>query len=110
ASSMPGARSCAAASTRPDAMALRLLVVTDAWRPQVNGVVRTLEKLAEALAAIGVETEFLSPDGFRTLPLPSYPEIRIALASPATIARRIRESRADSIHIATEGPLGLLAR
>mgnify|MGYP001220153082 CR=1 FL=1 len=89
---------------------MRVLIVTDAWKPQVNGVVRTLEKLAETLARQGVEVEFLNPDGFRTLPLPSYPDIRLALATTRQIARRIDEAAPDSIHIATEGPLGILAR
>jgi len=89
---------------------MRVLVVTDAWKPQVNGVVRTLEKLAEALGGMGVETEFLSPDGHRTVPLPSYPDIRLAVATPGRVARRIVELQPDSIHIATEGPLGILAR
>lgn len=89
---------------------MRVLVVTDAWHPQVNGVVRTLEKLAEALDELGVTTRFLSPEGFPTLPMPSYPEIRLALASPGQVARRIEEAAPDRIHIATEGPLGVLAR
>ena len=89
---------------------MRVLMVTDAWHPQVNGVVRTLEKLAETLEELGVETHFLSPDGFATLPMPSYPEIRLAIASPGQIARRIEAASPDHIHIATEGPLGILAR
>jgi len=88
----------------------RLLIVTDAWRPQVNGVVRTLERLAEALEQYDVETEFLTPADYRTLPLPSYPDIRLALATPGQIGRRIDDAAPDHIHIATEGPLGLLAR
>lgn len=89
---------------------MRILIITDAWRPQVNGVVRTLEKLAEALAGMGVEADFLTPDGFRTLPMPSYPEVRAALATPGQVARRIEAAAPDGIHIATEGMLGLLAR
>lgn len=89
---------------------MRILIVTDAWRPQINGVVRTLEKLAEAIEGLGVSTLFLSPDGFRTLPMPTYPDIRLTLTTPAEVARRIEAAAPDSIHIATEGPLGLLAR
>ncbi|MFC3073370.1 glycosyltransferase family 4 protein [Shinella pollutisoli] len=89
---------------------MRILIVTDAWKPQVNGVVTTLERLAESLARMGVETEFLTPEGFRTVPLPGYGEIRIALATPAQVARRIDAAGADRVHIATEGPLGLMAR
>jgi glycosyltransferase involved in cell wall biosynthesis len=89
---------------------MRILIVTDAWRPQVNGVVRTLEKLGEALQERGVEVEFLTPEGYPTLPLPSYREIRLALVTARQIAQRIEVVAPDSIHIATEGPLGFLAR
>ena len=87
-----------------------VLVVTDAWHPQVNGVVRTLEKLGEALGAMGVTMEVISPADFRTVPMPSYPDIRLALAMPWQVARRIRALAPESVHIATEGPLGLMAR
>lgn len=89
---------------------MRVLIVTDAWRPQVNGVVRTLEKLGEALQERGVQVEFLTPEGYPTLPMPSYREIRLALVSARQVARRIEAASPDSIHIATEGPLGFLAR
>jgi glycosyltransferase involved in cell wall biosynthesis len=90
---------------------LRVLMVTDAWKPQVNGVVHTLERLAETLAARGVQTEFLTPQNFKaTVPLPTYPDIRIALTTPARVARLIDERRADHIHLVTEGPLGWMAR
>jgi len=89
---------------------MRMLIVTDAWRPQVNGVVHTLEKLAETLATTGVDTEFLTPSGFRTLPLPTYPEIRLTLATRRMVSRRMNALAPDRIHIATEGPLGMLAR
>ena len=88
----------------------RILIVTDAWHPQVNGVVRTLQHLADCLAATRITVGFLTPDGFRTLPLPSYPEIRLALARPARVARQIAAFAPDHVHIATEGPLGILAR
>ncbi len=89
---------------------MRILIVTDAWRPQVNGVVRTLEKLGETLQARGVDVTFLTPEGYPSVALPSYPEIRLAVASARQIARRIADAAPDCIHIATEGPLGLLAR
>jgi glycosyltransferase involved in cell wall biosynthesis len=89
---------------------VKVLVATDAWHPQVNGVVRTLEKTADAAAKLGATIEILSPDGFPSLPLPSYPEIRLALAPPSRIERRILDAGADFIHIATEGPIGLLTR
>lgn len=89
---------------------MRILIVTDAWRPQVNGVVMTLERLAQSLEHMGVGTVFLTPEGFRTVALPGYAEIRMALTTPAQVAQRMDAANADRIHIATEGPLGLLAR
>lgn len=89
---------------------LRILMVTDAWRPQINGVVHTLERLSEALQPRGVQTEFLTPAGFHTVPLPTYPDIRLALTAPGHVSRRIRNAAPDHIHIVTEGPLGFMAR
>lgn len=89
---------------------MRILMVTDAWRPQVNGVVHTLERLSETLKGLGVETQFLTPNGFRTLPLPTYPDIRLALTTPRNVARLIDTGGHDHIHIVTEGPLGIMAR
>lgn len=89
---------------------MRILVATDAWHPQVNGVVRTLTNMAEAAKAFGVEISFLTPQSFRTFAMPSYPDLRLALPYQAKIARLIAEARPDSIHIATEGPIGLLVR
>ena len=85
---------------------MKILVATDAWHPQVNGVVRTLGHVAREARKLGAELEFLAPDGFWTLPMPSYPEIRLALASPGEIERRLDAVRPDAIHIATEGPIG----
>jgi glycosyltransferase involved in cell wall biosynthesis len=89
---------------------MRILVATDAWHPQVNGVVRTLTMMAEAAKTFGVEVSFLTPQSFRTVALPSYPDLRVALPYQAKIARLIADARPDSIHIATEGPIGLLVR
>jgi glycosyltransferase involved in cell wall biosynthesis len=89
---------------------MRILVATDAWFPQVNGVVRTLTALAKAMEGRGVEVAFLTPEGMPTVGLPSYPGIRIALPSPRAIAARIAEIKPDAIHIATEGPIGLVTR
>ncbi len=89
---------------------MRLLIVTDAWHPQINGVVRTLERLAENLPAQNAEAQFLSPLLFPTLPMPSYPDIRLALATPGQVAAHIAAARPDHVHIATEGPLGIMAR
>lgn len=89
---------------------MRVLVATDAWAPQVNGVVRTLMSLQRAARGLGVSIEFLSPDGFRTVPVPTYPGLRLAIPGRRRIARRIEEARPDAIHIATEGPIGHAVR
>jgi glycosyltransferase involved in cell wall biosynthesis len=89
---------------------MRILVATDAWHPQVNGVVRTLTMMAEAAGTFGVDVGFLTPQSFRTFALPSYRDLRLALPYQAKIARLIADARPDSIHIATEGPIGLLVR
>src|SRR5450432_3282741 len=89
---------------------MRILVATDAWHPQVNGVVRTLTNMAEAARAFGVEISFLTPLSFRTFAMPSYPDLRLALPYQAKVARLIAEARPDAIHIATEGPIGLSVR
>ncbi len=89
---------------------MKILIVTDAWRPQVNGVVRTLEHVVEELSAEGHEIALITPADFRTLPMPTYPEIRLSLTTSATIRRRIEAADPDHIHIATEGPLGIAAR
>lgn len=89
---------------------MRILLVTDAWEPQVNGVVRTLKTTARELTAMGHQVRFLTPLEFRTLPCPTYPEIRLSLFPQAGVERVIREFDPDVLHIATEGPLGLAAR
>lgn len=89
---------------------MRLLIATDAWRPQLNGVVRTYERIGAELLAMGHEVEFFTHNGFRTVPLPTYPEIRLALLTPRAARRRIETCAPDHIHIATEGPIGLAVR
>ena len=89
---------------------MRILVATDAWHPQVNGVVRTLTMMAKAGKAAGFDVSFLAPQSFRTFAMPSYPDLRVALPGSAKIARLIADARPDSIHIATEGPIGLAVR
>ena len=89
---------------------MRILVATDAWFPQVNGVVRTLTSLAKSLHGLGVEVAFLTPEGMRTVAMPSYPGIRVALPNPRKIAARIAAIAPDAVHIATEGPIGLAVR
>ncbi|PZU50354.1 MAG: alpha-mannosyltransferase [Sphingomonas sp.] len=87
-----------------------LALVSDAWAPQVNGVVRTLQTTAGMLATRGWEVTAITPDRFRSMPCPTYPEIRLALTMPGAIGRMIEDSGAGAVHIATEGPLGLAAR
>jgi 1,2-diacylglycerol 3-alpha-glucosyltransferase/glucuronosyltransferase len=89
---------------------MRVLIATDAWHPQVNGVVRTLTSLAQTARALGVTVEFLTPEGFPGFPLPTYPGLRLALPRPRQIAQRIEAAKPDAIHIATEGPVGYMAR
>src|ERR1700736_3078584 len=89
---------------------MRILVATDAWAPQVNGVVRTLTMMADTAKPLGAEVSFLTPQSFRTFAMPSYRDLRVALPYQAKIARLIEDARPDSIHIATEGPIGLLVR
>jgi 1,2-diacylglycerol 3-alpha-glucosyltransferase/glucuronosyltransferase len=89
---------------------MRILIATDAWYPQVNGVVHTLVSVAQALERMGVEVSFLTPEGIPSIPLPTYPDIRLALPSTRAIARRIDEVAPNVIHIATEGPIGHLVR
>lgn len=89
---------------------MRVLIATDAWSPQVNGVVRTLTSLARTARSLGVNVEFLSPDGFPTVPVPTYPGLRLAVPSRRHVAQRIEDARPDAIHVATEGPIGHCVR
>jgi glycosyltransferase involved in cell wall biosynthesis len=89
---------------------LRILLATDAWEPQVNGVVVTLRNTVSWLERWGHEVRVVSPEGFRTFPMPTYPEIPLAILPGRGVARRICEFEPDAIHIATEGPIGAAAR
>lgn len=88
----------------------KLLIVTDAWQPQVNGVVRTLGNTCAHLNSMGVDVEMLTPLQFKTLPCPTYPEIRLSLTSATRMQTLIEQINPDALHIATEGPLGWAAR
>jgi len=88
---------------------MRVLVVTDAWHPQVNGVVRSLEQLHAEAERLGEEIIFITPEQFRTVPMPGYAEIRLSLARPKILYELIELAKPDAVHLATEGPLGLLA-
>ena len=89
---------------------MRILVATDAWRPQVNGVVRTYERLCEEAQKLGAEIDFLTPVAFHTVPAPTYPEIRLALPGFSVVRRKFAAAMPDAVHIATEGPVGWMAR
>jgi glycosyltransferase involved in cell wall biosynthesis len=89
---------------------MRVLVATDAWHPQVNGVVRTLASLAESARKLGAGVAFLTPEGFPSVALPTYPSLRCALPTRREIAQRIELARPNAIHIATEGPIGHMVR
>lgn len=89
---------------------MKILVATDAWRPQVNGVVRTYERLVDDVRAIGAEISIIAPHEFKTVPCPTYPEVRLALPGYRYLASRISEVGPDAIHIATEGPVGWMTR
>jgi glycosyltransferase involved in cell wall biosynthesis len=89
---------------------MRIALVSDAWQPQVNGVVRTLTTTVGELRRAGHIVETITPDGFTTIACPSYPEIRLAIAAGRQVARRLEGFVPEAIHIATEGPLGWAAR
>lgn len=90
--------------------ARRIAIVTDAWHPQVNGVVRTLDTVIGILRARGHEVLVIAPDQFRSMPCPTYPEIRLAFVWPARIGAMLTEFAPDAIHLSTEGPLCIAAR
>jgi glycosyltransferase involved in cell wall biosynthesis len=94
----------------PPAPSHRILIVTDAWKPQVNGVVRTLSTVVEELRAMGHVVEVIGPDRFRTFPCPTYPDIALALLPRRRLIRMVKAFHPDALHIATEGPLGQAAR
>ena len=85
---------------------MRITIVTDAWAPQVNGVVRTLHTTAACLEDAGHTVQLITPDRFRTVPCPTYPEIRLAVLPQRKLARLLDGFAPDAVHIATEGPLG----
>ena len=106
----------AATAARPESATagsdspMRVCIVTDAWLPQVNGVVRTLTETRRELQALGHQVFMLTPEQFMTLPCPTYPEIRLSIAANGKVGRLIDEFNPDALHIATEGPLGWAAR
>ena len=89
---------------------MKILIVTDAWYPQVNGVVRTLDETSKQLKKLGHEVKLITPEHFLTIPCPTYPEIKLSLFPGAKVSSMIRDFNPDCLHISTEGPLGLAAR
>jgi len=89
---------------------MRVVVATDAWFPQTNGVVRTLATTVDCMRADGVDVHVISPQEFRTVPCPTYPEIRLSLFAGRAVARRLERLQPTAVHISTEGPIGLAAR
>lgn len=89
---------------------MRILVATDAWRPQLNGVVRTYERMCEEAQKLGADISVLHPGAFHTVPAPTYPEIRLAVPGMNVVRRAFAEMNPEAVHIATEGPVGWMAR
>jgi glycosyltransferase involved in cell wall biosynthesis len=89
---------------------MKIIIATDAWKPQINGVVTTLEKTGEELTALGNDVKYITPEGFETFPCPSYPSIRLAIRPKNKVASILDEFAPDVIHIATEGPIGQAVR
>ena len=89
---------------------MKIMIVTDAWEPQVNGVVRTLKQTTYELQKMGHQIEMITPAEFKTIPCTTYPDISLSLFPGKGVAKRIKDFAPDAIHIATEGPLGMAAR
>lgn len=88
----------------------KIAIVTDAWHPQINGVVTTLSQTVRALCALGHKVSIITPLEFNSVPCPSYPEITLALTTTRTVEKKLLSFEPDCVHIATEGPLGWAAR
>ncbi|QWD79217.1 glycosyltransferase family 1 protein [Polynucleobacter sp. MWH-Spelu-300-X4] len=89
---------------------MKIMIVTDAWEPQVNGVVRTLKQTMHELRKMGHEIEMITPLEFKTIPCPTYPDISLSLFPKKKVVAKMNHFSPDAIHIATEGPLGIAAR
>ena len=89
---------------------MRIVLATDAWEPQVNGVVRTLTRTVAECRGMGHEVEVIEPSLFKTIPCPTYPEIRLALGAEEEIREMLRAFEPEAVHIATEGPIGIATR
>ncbi len=89
---------------------LKIVIATDAWKPQLNGVVTTLDTLGTILTGLGNQVIYITPQDFKSVPMPTYPEIRLSLFPNRKVAKIINDFKPDAIHIATEGPIGRAAR
>ena len=89
---------------------MKIMIVTDAWEPQVNGVVRTLKQTMHELKKMGHVIEMITPLEFKTIPCPTYPDISLSLFPGRKVRQKMESFSPDAIHIATEGPLGIAAR
>jgi glycosyltransferase involved in cell wall biosynthesis len=89
---------------------MKIMIVTDAWEPQVNGVVRTLKQTMHELKKMGYVIEMITPLEFKTIPCPTYPDISLSLFPGRKVRQKMESFSPDAIHIATEGPLGIAAR
>ncbi len=89
---------------------MKICIATDAWHPQINGVVTTLNQTVTTLRSWGHEVKTLTPDTYSTVPCPTYPEIRLSLVCKSTIYKTLKEFQPNAVHIATEGPIGWAAR
>ncbi len=89
---------------------LKIVIATDAWAPQVNGVVRTLETLGQILGRFGNDVRYITPNDFYSVPMPTYSEIRLSILPNRKVAKTMNDFKPDAIHIATEGPIGRAAR
>lgn len=97
--------------TMPNAESgLKIVIATDAWKPQLNGVVTTLDTLGRILEQKGNQVMYITPLDFKSVPMPSYPEIRLSLFPNRKVAKMINDFKPDAIHIATEGPIGRATR
>ena len=89
---------------------MKILVVSDAWHPRINGVVNTISCTTACLEELGHQVIMLTPDNFKTVPCPTYPEIRLSVFPKKKVQTFLNAHEFDAIHIATEGPLGIAAR
>ena len=90
---------------------MKIAIVTDAWFPHVSGVATTIKATKDELELMGHTVLVIGPSDFKfRVPLPSYPEIELALFADNALAKMLDAFNPDAIHISVEGPLGMAAR